>query len=151
MRRGSFTVWMLACTRRSTSCSTAGRGRHDGGVSDDRGWWGMPPPPYPPPPYPAPPYAAPPYPPQQYPTPGYGYGWAPPPLPKGGSDRTGPLPLHPMSLSDILDGAFKLFRANFRTILTIVAILAVPFHIIGSVLDPKPRWGPGFFSQLYLP
>jgi hypothetical protein len=103
-------------------------------VSDDRSWWGAPPPPYPPPPYPAP---------------GYGYGWGgPPPLPKGGSDRTGPLPLHPMSLSDILDGAFKLFKANFRTILTIVAILTVPFHIVGALLQRNLLGGRGFFTVL---
>ena len=111
-------------------------------MSNDGGWWGRPPPPYPPPPYPAPSYPAPPPPPYS------GYGWAPPPLPKGGSDRTGPLPLHPMSLSDILDGAFKLFKANFRTILTIVAILAVPFQIVGAVLERNLLGGKGFFTLL---
>jgi hypothetical protein len=106
----------------------------------------MPPPPYPPPPYPAPTYPGPLYPAPPVQT--YGYGWAPPPLPKGGNDRTGPLPLHPMSLSDILDGAFKLFKANFKTILTIVAILAVPFHIIGALLERNLLGGKGFFTLL---
>src|SRR4051812_31902651 len=44
---------------------------------------------------------------------GPGGGWGQPPvLPKAGSSRTGPLPLHPMTVSDVLDGAFKLLKAN---------------------------------------
>ncbi len=90
---------------------------------------GYPPPPppgYPPPPqpgYPPPPGYLPP--PQAYPPPGYGPR---PSLPKGGSARTGPLPLHPMSLGDILDGAFKLLKSNTRTILIVVAVIVLPLQ-----------------------
>jgi hypothetical protein len=130
-------------------------------VSDDRSGWGPPPPPayappsdapppYPPPPYPPPPYAAsnapPPYPPPPYPA--YGYGSTPLPLPKGGSTRTGPLPLHPMSLADILDGAFKLFRANFRTIVTIVAVLAVPLDVLSALLQRNLLGGQSIISVI---
>jgi len=75
------------------------------------------------PPSPSPP---PPPPPQGYPPPA-GYGPRPS-LPKGGSARTGPLPLHPMSLGDILDGAFKLLKSNARTILIVVAVIVLPLQ-----------------------
>jgi len=56
-------------------------------------------------------------------------------LPKGGSAATGPLPLHPMSVSDILDGIFKLLKANFKTIAVIVGIFLVPFQILLAFLQ----------------
>lgn len=101
-----------------------------------RGWAPLEPPPGPdplPPPPPPPP-----------PPPGYGApsgtpgipgpppGWSPPALPKGGDARTGPLPLHPMSVGDILDGAFKLLKANARTILLIVAAIIVPIQFLSA-------------------
>ena len=85
------------------------------------GW--APPPPYPPPPGPSAygaPYGAP-------------YGMAAP-LPKGGDARTGPLPLHPMSVGDVLDGSFKLLKANFRTILLVVASIVVPVQLVSAFL-----------------
>ncbi len=57
---------------------------------------------------------------------------APASRPAGGSERTGPLPLHPMSLGDILDGAFKLLKANARTIVAIVAGIELPFRLAGA-------------------
>ncbi len=83
--------------------------------------YGPPPPGYPPP--------QPGYGPPTYPPPGYGYP-VPPPLPKGGSAETGPLPLHPMTVSDVLDGIFKILKANFRTIAVIVAVLVVPVQLV---------------------
>lgn len=56
----------------------------------------------------------------------------PAPLPKGGDARTGPLPLHPMSVGDVLDGAFKLLKANARTILLIVATIIVPVQFLSA-------------------
>src|SRR6266705_1073479 len=54
-------------------------------------------------------------------------GYEPPVLlPKAGSARTGPLPLHPMSFSDVLDGAFRLLRANLATIVLVTAVFFVP-------------------------
>lgn len=104
-----------------------------------RGWAPLEPPPGPdplPPPPPghgAPPGApsmpgAPPPPPPPPPP----QGWMPPALAKGGDARTGPLPLHPMSVGDILDGAFKLLKANARTILLIVAAIIVPVQFLSA-------------------
>lgn len=70
------------------------------------------------------------------PPPGWGApGWgAPAPWaqPKAGNERTGPLPLHPMTLGDILDGAFKLLKANARTVLGITAAITVPLQVVSS-------------------
>ena len=71
----------------------------------------------------------------------------PPQLPKGGSARTGPLPLHPMTLGDILDGAFKLLKANARTILLVTAILYLPIAII-SVAGTRDILSVGFINLL---
>ena len=46
---------------------------------------------------------------------------APVTLPKGGDQRTGPLPLHPMTVGDVLDGAFKLLRANLVVVVLVTA------------------------------
>src|SRR5262245_23294152 len=79
-----------------------------GGGSPEPGWDPPPPPAGPPQPAWGPP---------PQPTWGAAAGWgspgyqAPVLLPKAGSARTGPLPLHPMSFSDVLDGAFRLLRA----------------------------------------
>lgn len=62
------------------------------------------------------------------------YGPAPVALPKAGSDRTGPLPLHPMTVSDLLDGAFKLFKANARTLLLLSAALYLPVELVFGFL-----------------
>jgi hypothetical protein len=62
------------------------------------------------------------------------WGW-PEPRPKAGTDRTGPLPLHPMSVSDILDGAFKILKGNFRTIALVAAVFVVPAELVVAVLQ----------------
>ena len=46
--------------------------------------------------------------------------------------RTGPLPLHPMTVSDILDGAFKLYKANIRAILIVEAVFVAPFQLVAA-------------------
>src|SRR5436190_4088129 len=82
---------------------------------------------------------------QQYPN----YGWTPPPpLPKAGDERTGPLPLHPMTLSDILDGAFKLYKANVATIVIIAGTFIVPLQLIGAFLQRDTFGGRSFFSAI---
>ena len=68
------------------------------------------------------------------------------PQPKGGSARTGPLPLHPMTLSDILDGAFNLFKAEARTIVLVTAAFLVPVQIVAAFLQRDYLGGPGFVS-----
>lgn len=73
-------------------------------------------------------------------------GWGPAPtLVKAGDARTGPLPMHPMTLSDVLDGAFKLFRANARTILLIVFAIILPVQVISSFLL-RDQFAPGLLN-----
>ena len=87
-------------------------------------------------PYQQGPYQQGPY--QQYgaygPAPGP-WGWTPPPRPKGGSASTGPLPLHPMTVSDILDGAFKLLKGNLRTIAIVAAVFVVPVQLLAAFVQ----------------
>jgi hypothetical protein len=125
--------------------------------NQDPGWSPLEPPPAPPQPPPPPGYGyqqppppgygyqQPPPPPgygyqQPPPQPGYGYQQPPPygqwgvrpPLPKAGDARTGPLPLHPMTVSDVLDGAFKLYKANARTLILITAVFIVPVQLAAA-------------------
>jgi hypothetical protein len=51
--------------------------------------------------------------------------------------------MHPMGLGDILDGIFKLLKANFRTIAIIVATLVMPFQIILAFLQRDVGGGRG--------
>ncbi len=67
---------------------------------------------------------------------------------KGGSAATGPLPLHPMSVGDILDGIFKLLKANFKTIAVIIATFIVPFQILLAFLQRDVLGGRGLFQVL---
>lgn len=66
-------------------------------------------------------------------------GWQPPPgfaplvdQTKAGDARTGPLPMHPMTVGDVLDGSFKLFKANARTLILVTAAVVVPLQIVSS-------------------
>jgi len=51
---------------------------------------------------------------------------------KGGNARTGPLPLHPMSFGDLIDGVFRLLRANARALAPLLLVLAVPFEALSA-------------------
>lgn len=86
-------------------------------------------------------------------------GWAPPqhqpsppmaPLAKAGDARTGPLPLHPMSVGDVLDGAFKLLKANARTILLVVAAIVVPLQLVSAFVI-REQVSVGFLGLLQDP
>src|SRR5687768_14904370 len=87
-------------------------------------------------------------PPEQFPpAPGNPPHWyspppLPPPQPKGGSARTGPLPLHPMTVGDILDGAFKLLKANIRTIVIVAGAFVVPVALISAVFTQSVSTNP---------
>jgi hypothetical protein len=81
----------------------------------------------------APPGAAPGSPPRGYWSPNS--GWTPPPLPKAGTGKTGALPLHPMTMGDILDASFKLLRANFVTIAGVICLLVVPLQLIAAIAE----------------
>ena len=76
---------------------------------------------------------------------GYQYGYAPP-QPKGGNARTGPLPLHPMTVGDVLDGAFKLMKANARSVLTIVAVFVVPLQLLAAFSQRNALGGAGLLD-----
>jgi hypothetical protein len=104
--------------------------------------------PLPPPPAPAPGWA-----PGGQPPPGWGqppparqpaWGAAPPP----GGQRRGPLPLRPLTLGDILDGAFRLFTANWRTLLIVAGVFLVPLQLVTAFLQRGMLGGMGFLDML---
>src|SRR3954470_22364736 len=115
------------------------------GGDDTRGWAPLEPESPPPagpgswaPPSGPPGWTPPPGPTSTTPPPPPGNWGAPPPyglpLPKGGDARTGPLPLHPMSVGDVLDGAFKLLKANAGTLLLVVSAVVVPVQLLSAFL-----------------
>jgi hypothetical protein len=53
-----------------------------------------------------------------------------------------------MSVGDILDGAFKLLRANARSMLIMVATIMVPIEVLVGFLQRNTLGGKGFFSAL---
>jgi hypothetical protein len=102
---------------------------------------GYPPPGYGPPGYASPPgYGPPPglappgYPPPGYPPPGYG---APPP-PFPGAPKPGVIPLRPLSLSDIFNGAIAYIRANPKTTLGLTTVVVVASQLLALVLAVVP-------------
>ncbi len=132
---------------------------------------GYPPPgyqPYPPPghqPFPPPGYQ--PYPPpghQPFPPPGYqgypppGYQGYPPPgyprYPPPGHRVTAPaikpgvIPLRPLTLTDILNGAFAYIRTNPKATLGLTTIVVVIAQLIGLVLQIGPLAAIGELSAL---
>src|SRR5206468_3470464 len=52
----------------------------------------------------------------------------PPPL-QGGTSR-GPVPLQPMRVGQTIDAAIKLYRSDWKTLMTIVALIAVPYTLL---------------------
>ena len=77
-------------------------------------------------------------PPAPYGSPAPGWGdpgyQVPATLPKGGDQRTGPLPLHPMTLGDIVDGAFKLLKANLVVAVLVTAAIQLPLAVVAAYL-----------------
>jgi hypothetical protein len=71
-----------------------------------------------------------------------------PPLPKAGSARTGPLPLHPMTFSDILDGSFRLLKANLRTIVLVAALFLIPVNLVAAFFQRDLLGGYSLFRLL---
>jgi hypothetical protein len=67
---------------------------------------------------------------------------------KGGNEKTGPLPLHPMLTGDILDGAIKLLRANARTLVILIATFMVPCEFLLSFFERNLNGGRGFLEVL---
>ncbi|MBV9089066.1 MAG: hypothetical protein JO044_04035 [Mycobacteriaceae bacterium] len=101
-----------------------------------------PPPPYPPPPpwYPPPP---PPYPPPSaYPPPGYG---SPPLQP---ALQPGVIPLRPLTLSDIFNGAVAYIRANPKATLGLTTIVVLATQIIALIFQVAPLAATGELRSL---
>ena len=126
-------------------------------MSNDVGGFGQagpPPPVYPTPGYPPPGYPGYPppgyqgYPPpgyQGYPPPGYpppGYGVAPPAL------KPGVIPLRPLTLTDILNGAIAYVRANPKSTLGLTTVVVVIAQIISLILQVGPLAAAGELGVL---
>lgn len=56
-------------------------------------------------------------------------------FPRGVRVGSGPIPLRPLSLGDVLDGMFKLFQANPAAILALAAIVVVPVQLVAAFLQ----------------
>ena len=101
------------------------------------GYQGYPPPgyqAYPPPGYQGyPPPGYPGYPPPGYPAPGYG---AFPPMPP--AIKPGVIPLRPLTLTDILNGAFSYIRTNPKATLGLTTVVVVIAQLIGLALQIGP-------------
>ena len=83
---------------------------------------------------------------------GYGYPPSPyPPLPKAGSAQTGPLPLHPMMFSDLLDGSFRLLKANLGTIVLVAAVFLIPVNLVAAFLQRDLLGGHGLLELMQDP
>ena len=110
---------------------------------------GYPPPGYPPPGgygpapgygppggYPPPGYAPPGYPPPGYPPPGYGPpGYGPPVAP---ALKPGVIPLRPLNLSDIFNGAVAYIRANPKATLGLTTVVVVVAQLLALILSVGP-------------
>lgn len=68
-------------------------------------------------------------------------------LPDAGA--SGPLLIGPMNFADILDGAFTLYRANVRTLVTVTAVLILPVQLLVAWLsrDLLSDGASGLFSD----
>jgi hypothetical protein len=53
-----------------------------------------------------------------------------------------------MTVGDILDGAFKLLKANARTLFTIVAVFVVPLQLLAAFAQRNLLGGVGFFDAV---
>ena len=132
-------------------------------MSNDAGGFGQPGPPppgYPPPGYPPPGYPG--YPPpgyQGYPPPGYqaypppGYPGYPPGYPPGYAAappalKPGVIPLRPLSLTDILNGAVAYIRANPKATLGLTTVVVVIAQIIGLIMQVGPLAATGELGVL---
>ena len=127
-------------------------------MSNDAGGFGQagpPPPAYPMPGYPPPGYQG--YPPpgyQSYPSPGYpGYpppGYAPPGYAAVPSPalKPGVIPLRPLTLTDILNGAVAYIRANPKATLGLTTVVVVIAQIIGLILQVGPLAATGELGVL---
>lgn len=80
--------------------------------------------------------------PPQYPAPGAA-GWST--GASGPGAAPGPVAIRPLRLGEVLDGAFKLFVANWRTILLVAGIFIVPLQLLAGYLQ-RDLLGAGFLE-----
>jgi hypothetical protein len=100
------------------------------------GGYGPPPGYRPPGGYPPPGYAPPGYPPPGYPPPGYGPpGYGPPVAP---ALKPGVIPLRPLNLSDIFNGAVAYIRANPKATLGLTTVVVVVAQLLALILSVGP-------------
>jgi hypothetical protein len=67
----------------------------------------------------------------QAPPPADAFSQMPPPPPMGGiPSRSGPIPLKPMGVGEILDVAIRVYKANWKPLMTMVAVVIVPFTLL---------------------
>src|ERR1700694_4061425 len=111
---------------------------------------GYPPPGYPG--YPPPAYPPPGYPPTGYPTPGYAApGYPPPGYPAPPAPpvlKPGVIPLRPLALSDIFNGAVAYIRANPKATLGLTTIVVVAAQVIALILQIGPLAATGQLAPL---
>lgn len=69
------------------------------------------------------------------PPPGSAPAPGPPPAPGEPPPATGPVAIRPLNLGELLDGAFKLFVANWRTIVVVTGIFLVPLQLVSAYLQ----------------
>ncbi|WP_369816645.1 hypothetical protein [Mycobacterium sp. E740] len=109
-------------------------------MSTDAGWYG-PPPGYAPPGYPQAGYGPPP---GYYPPPGYapfGFappGYGPPPGYRPPALKAGVIPLRPLTLSDIFNGAVGYIRTNPKATLGLTTIVVVATQLLALLLSVGP-------------
>ena len=58
------------------------------------------------------------------------------------------MPLHPMSISDIVDGAFRVLKGNVRTVITVGAVFIVPAGLLVAYLQRDLLGGAGIIGIL---
>jgi hypothetical protein len=82
--------------------------------------------------------------PAPYGYPGYGQppGWQPP------APKPGVIPLRPIGVSEILDGAFTAIRRNPRATLGVGAIIMTVYGILAAVIAPAAVTGFGSFTSV---
>ncbi|MBI3212704.1 MAG: hypothetical protein HYZ38_02680 [Mycobacterium sp.] len=105
---------------------------------------GYPPPGYPPPGYPQGGYPPPGYPPPGYPPPGYPGAGYPQPM----ALEPGIIPLRPLTLSDIFNGAIRYIRANPKTTLGLTAVVVIVTQVIALLVQIGPLAATGQLDAL---
>lgn len=81
-----------------------------------------------------------------------GMGTPPPPGTPGAqggapAGRSGPVAVRALNLGELLDGGFKLFMANWRTILLVTGVFVVPLQLVSTYLQ-RDLVGAGMLEML---